>query len=153
MPRRATDRERGLTTDITWFEVLAEEAQEAGSYQAAVTGRSKAVALRETYHRIREARLRAPDPADPLEVVRFAAQQAEAEGSWQASARLRSQESSLVIELRKLEAQRAAAELTELDESQLMDLMHGIITELPSELVQSIRDMASERLGAARSLT
>ena len=52
-----------------------------------------------------------------------------------------------MIELRQLEAQRAAAELADLDEAQLMEILAGVITELPSELVVQIRDLASERLG------
>ena len=147
MARRITDRERGIQSDILWFETLAGEAQESGSYQAAVASRSKAVGLRESLHRLRDQRLRAPKQDDPVAVVRFAARQAEAEGSWQAAARLRAQEASLVIELRQLEAQKAAAELADLDEAQLMEILAGVITELPSELVVQLRDLALERLG------
>ena len=147
MARRISDRERGIQADILWFEALADEAQQSSSYQAATASRSKAVGLRESLHRLRDQRLRAPKKDDPIAVVRFSATQAEAEGSWQAAARLRSQEASLVVELRQLEAQKAAAELAGLDEAQLMDILWGVVAELPSELVAQIRDLAVERLG------
>ena len=147
MARRITERERGIQTDIEWFEALAEEAREAQSYQAAANGRNKATSLRESLHRLRDQRLRAPRKDDPIAIVRFSANQAESEGSWQAAARLRAQEGALVLQLRQLEAQKAAAELAGLDESQLMEILAGVITELPSELVIRLRDLASERLG------
>ena len=92
---KAIDREAQLADEIRGMESLAEAAEKAGSFSAAVQARSRLMSMRSEMARLVEERL-AEAEADPLVRVRRLRRLASEAGSWGAAAGLLRHEQEIV---------------------------------------------------------
>lgn len=139
-------RETELEEDIRRLEELADAAENACSFSAAQAARSRAAALRQDLHRIRDtaAANRIRDDARRTGALRRIAERA---GSWVAAQKL----AVLEQEIREKQARRAQVEADQAWEAmgpdELVDTIIAAAGELPTSYVERIAEALLLRLG------
>lgn len=139
-------REQQLRKDIQALEEISRAAAESRSFTPAGNARAKVAALRQQLHRLRDIRL-AKGSEDPLVALQHRMTLAEADGSWQAVAQLTKLHNELLVNLAKASAEQAAAEMLELSDDELLDMIVLAVEDMAPEHVQVVLDAANERLG------
>lgn len=150
MPKKPS-REAELESEIRVFVKLAKEAQNRGSYQAAVNALSKVSTLRNEVARLRDER-EAEAIDDPLLRVQRLRRLATEAGSYTPAAHLSRLENDL------LEAKARASQAAKGDgfenatDEEILAAVEAAIKSLPDTLVVRIREACNDRLTGPRGL-
>ena len=143
MSTTKTAREAELETEIVAMDGLADDAQGAGSYSAAVNARAKGSALRNELSRLRKEREAENEP-DPLVRIQRLRRLATEAGSYTAAANLATTENQMAAE-RALAADKPSG-MDAMTDDELVGIVEAAILALPDTMVVRIRDAAASRL-------
>ena len=142
--RKPGKRETQLAGEIREMMGLARDAQNRGSYSAAVSARSKVSALRTELARLREERA-AEAETDPLARIQRLRRLATEAGSYTAAGHLAKQETEL-LRAREIASQAASDGLEDATDEEILGMVQGAILALPDTLVQTILQTCQDRL-------
>ncbi|MCB9681822.1 MAG: hypothetical protein H6733_10145 [Alphaproteobacteria bacterium] len=143
MAVRRTDREREIDAEIAEYETIKATSKGDTAKIKALEAISR---LRQERERIRSIRLAEGESDEVAKIDRYR-RIALREGSYGPAAKLLELANSLRTQLAASEAERAAAEMTDLSVEELVGIIVSAIEEIPLEYVGVIAEAVGERLG------